>query len=86
MDRDQISDALRQYILNELLNAPNLDLKHDEPLVTSGLVGSFALVDIALFIENQYGVHISDRDLLAQKFDTVGQFADYVIRKQEKAA
>jgi acyl carrier protein len=83
MDEAEFCSALRQYIVNEVLNEPDFGLTDDDPLVTSGLIGSFALVDIAMWIEGHYGVHFSDRDLMDKKFDTVRAFSDYVQREKK---
>jgi acyl carrier protein len=85
MEPQSIRDGLRQYITKYVLNSPHFELKDDEPLVTSGLIGSFALVDIALWVEREYNVRVSDRDLLDQKFNTLNDFADYVMIKGSQA-
>jgi acyl carrier protein len=85
MEPEAVRNALRQYITSEILNSPQFALSDDEPLVTSGLIGSFALVDIALWVERSYGVPISDRDLLDQKFNSVSDFVNYVIKKGTRA-
>lgn len=79
MEPQAIRDALRAYITTEVLNSPQFTLGDDEPLVTSGLIGSFSLVDIAMWIEGKYGVRISDSDLLDQKFNSVNDFVRYIV-------
>jgi acyl carrier protein len=44
-------------------------------LISGGLVDSFSLVDLALFIEENYGVRIDDTELNADTFDTLEQLA-----------
>jgi acyl carrier protein len=75
---DEIATALKQYIATEIAKQPNRSIDPDEALLTSGLVDSFHLVDLALFIEDQFGVHIDDADLNAQSFDTLNQLVAFI--------
>jgi acyl carrier protein len=39
-------------------------------------------VDLALFVEDQFGVRIDDSELNAQTFDSVGQLAELIRQRQ----
>ena len=47
----ELTARLRTFICKELLHRPSYPLEDDEPLVTGGLIDSFALARIALFTE-----------------------------------
>jgi acyl carrier protein len=70
-----IRAELKDYLTSEILNDPTYPLDDDEPLITSGLIDSFSLVDIALWTEGAYGVKIDDTELTADNFDTVAELA-----------
>lgn len=70
-----VVEKLRDHIASEYLNMPPEDLPPDYPLVSNGLIDSFNLVDLALYVEENFGVHIEDTELNATVFDTVGQLA-----------
>jgi acyl carrier protein len=59
-------------------------IQNGEPLISSGLIDSFSLVDLALFIEDTFGVHIDDTELNAQTFDTLDQLAALIESRQAK--
>lgn len=72
------TDMIRQlgaYIAANVLKQPNRVLTPDQPLITSGMVDSFSLVDLALFVEDTYNVHLDDSELNAETFDTLAQLA-----------
>ncbi len=71
---DNIS-KLEQFIAAKIIKQPNLKIGADEALISSGLVDSFSLMDIALFVEDSFGVRIEDTELNAQTFDTLNQLA-----------
>ena len=53
-----------------------------EPLISSGIVDSFSLVDLAVFIEDRFGVQIDDTELNADTFDTLEQLVGLIeLRK-----
>ncbi|MFZ5881558.1 MAG: acyl carrier protein [Chloroflexota bacterium] len=66
---------LEQFIAAKILKQPNRKIGADEALISSGLVDSFSLMDIALFVEDSFGVRIEDTELNAQTFDTLTQLA-----------
>ena len=77
-----IREAIREYLTTELLNDPHYPMAFDEPLISSGLIDSFSLVDLALFIEDTYGVHIDDTELNADTFDNLDQLATLIQQRQ----
>jgi acyl carrier protein len=81
MTTDFIS-PLAQYIAKEILKQPKRALKPDEALISSGLIDSFHLVDLGLFVEDQFGVKIDDTELNAETFDTLTQLADLIRQRQ----
>lgn len=79
---DEIQTKLEKYILTEILKQPRRGLKPDEPLISSGLVDSFNLVDISLFVENTFGVRIDDTELNAETFDTLEELASLIAARR----
>jgi acyl carrier protein len=75
---DEIIPTLAQHIATNILKQPGRKLKTDEPLISSGIVDSFSLVDLALFVEDTFGVHIDDTELNASTFDTLDQLANLI--------
>ena len=78
MSDDSIRAALRAFLTKDMLNDPDYPLTDDEPLISSGLIDSFSLVDIALWVENTYGVRIEDNQLTEDNFDTVEELAAHI--------
>ena len=73
-----IESALAIYITAQILKQPNREIKPDEPLISSGLIDSFSLMDLALFVEDTFGVRIEDTELNADTFDNLTQLASLV--------
>jgi len=71
----QITDQLSSFIAKNILKQPGRVIDADEKLISSGLIDSFSLMDLALFIEDTYGVRIEDTELNADTFDSLNQLA-----------
>jgi acyl carrier protein len=81
---DEVIPRLEAYIASSILKQAGRRISPDEPLISTGLIGSFNLVDVALFVEDTFGVHIDDVELNAAAFDTLQQLAD-LIRQRRSA-
>lgn len=76
--------TLAGLIAEKILKQPKRIITADEPLISSGLVDSFSLVDMALFVEDTFGVRIEDSELNASTFDTLTQLVDLIESRQSK--
>lgn len=75
-----VKDRLRTYILEELIRDPEYPLGDDEGMITEGLMDSFALADLAVFIEREFDVYIPDPDLTVEKMDSLDQIVSRIMR------
>ena len=72
---DTLISEIEKYIVTQILRQPNRKIMADEPLISSGLIDSFSLMDLALFVEDTFGVRIEDTELNANTFDNLTQLA-----------
>ena len=79
---ETIVSGLEQYIVKKILKQPNRRISPEEALISSGLIDSFSLMDLALFVEDTYGVRIEDTELNADKFDSLNQLAALIESRQ----
>lgn len=70
------------YLAAEILRQPKRVIQPTETLISSGLIDSFSLVDLGLFIEDNFGVHIDDTELNAETFDTLEQLTALIRSRQ----
>lgn len=66
---------LEKFIAGKILKQPSRRIAPEEALISSGLIDSFSLMDLALFVEDTYGVRIEDTELNADVFDNLSQLA-----------
>lgn len=77
-----INNELTRYIAGEILKNSTRVVMNDEPLISSGLIDLFSLVDLALYVEDTFGVRIEDTELTSVVFDTVEQLVELISRRR----
>ncbi len=81
---DLTVEALGGLIASKILKRPGRSILPDEPLISSGLIDSFSLVDLALLVEDAFGVRIDDTELNAQSFDSLNQLASLIESRRKQ--
>jgi len=74
----EITTPIAKFIAEKILKQPNKEIKSDEALISSGLIDSFSLMDLALFLEDTFGVKIEDTELNADTFDSLNQLVGLI--------
>lgn len=80
MTEQNVRDQLHTFIVNELMRDPNYGLSDGEGIISTGLIDSFALAQIGVFVEQAFNVYIPDPDLTVAKMDTLSQMVMRVMR------
>lgn len=74
----EIYESLSSFIATQILKQPTRVIKPDEPIISSGLIDSFNLVDLSLYIEKTFGVVVDDTELNRETFDNLAQLTQLV--------
>ena len=82
MEKQDIIRLLSEKIATQILKKPQRIITSDEAIISSGLIDSFSLVDLALFVEDMFSVRIEDTELNAQTFDNLSQLADLILLRR----
>ncbi len=80
MNETVMRETIRTFITHELIRDAQYDLRDDEGIISGGLMDSFALAELGVFVEQQFGVYIPDPDLTVAKMDTLNQIVARVWR------
>jgi acyl carrier protein len=79
---EEMIAKLATFIAEKILRQPKRVIRADEALISSGLIDSFSLMDISLFVEDNFGVRIEDTELNVETFDTLEQLAKLIQGRQ----
>ena len=78
---NDISKPIAAFIAAEILSQPGRTIARDEKLISSGLIDSLSLVDIALFVEEQFQVIIDDTELNPDTFDSLAELEALILTR-----
>jgi len=74
----EIMQTISAYICSQILRQPKRMLNPDEPLISNGLIDSFNLVDLSIFIEKTFNVYIDNTELNHETFDSLAQLTKLI--------
>ncbi len=80
MDAWEMRNRLRDFVCSELLRRPDYPLADDEPLITAGLIDSFSLAQVGVFVESAFGVYLPDTDLTVANMDTIERMVTCILK------
>jgi acyl carrier protein len=80
MNAQEIRDRLRDFVCREILRKSDYPLAADEPLITGGLIDSFSLAQIGVFVEDAFGVYLPDTDLTVANMDTIERMVACILK------
>jgi len=78
-----ITSQLSMFIANTILKQPKRSIGDSESLISTGLIDSFSLMDLALFVEDTFGVRIEDTELNADTFDNLTQLTSLIESRKK---
>jgi acyl carrier protein len=82
MDTATIRRTIHEQIqFNFLFDGDEEDFSDDDSLLGRRIVDKTGILEIVLFVEETYGIEVSDAELTPDNFDTVNNIAAYVTRR-----
>lgn len=81
-----VKEDIKKYILETYLftSDPNA-LGDEESFLDRGIIDSTGVLELIMFLEEQFGVTIADEELLPENLDSVSRVAAFVERKRAVA-
>jgi len=78
-----IKEQIRQYLAENFLFSDNgFNLSDDDSFLEEEVVDSTGVMELVLFVEDNFGVSVADEEIIPDNFDSVNQLAAYIQRKK----
>lgn len=72
-----IKDTILEYVKKEYLETDDdRELTYDSPLISGGIVDSFSMVSLKVFLETKYNIQIPDAIASPEAFDSVNNIVN----------
>ena len=77
-----IEQQVRNYILeNFLFTSDASALANDVSFLEKGIVDSIGVLEMILFLEQEFAIKVADSEMVPENLDTVGNIVHYVQSK-----
>ena len=77
-----IEGQVRRYIAeNFLFSDDGYPLSDDASFLQEGIVDSTGVLELIIFVEEQFKVSVEDAEVVPENFDSISQLAGYIRRK-----
>lgn len=77
-----VEKELKKYLIERFFHGASDCVKDDEPLFESGIIDSLGVLQLVSFIEDRFGIHVEDEDLVPENFDTIKRIVEFVENKR----
>jgi acyl carrier protein len=78
-----IETTLERFILDELLSGRKTALAPDESLISTGILDSLTWLQLVSFIEEKFGVTVTDEDLNPDNFQTINAMTTFIQKNSQ---
>ena len=77
-----IEEQIRQYVAENLMFSDNgYQLPDDASLLEEGILDSTGVLELVMFVEEEFGLSVKDEEIVPENFDSVARLAAYIGRK-----
>jgi len=78
---DDMREKIIEFIRDEYVEDESMEITDDTPLISGGLVDSFSMVSLKMYLEEEYRIQMSDDEATTEAFDTVKAILELLRRK-----
>ena len=77
-----VESEIRNFILENFLFDQNKgDLENDASFLDEGIIDSTGMLELVAFIEETYGIHVEDEELIPENLDSVNNAVSFIEKK-----
>jgi acyl carrier protein len=73
-----ITERIRQFLVEHFPSARKQALGDDDHLLANGVVDSLGILDLVAYLEREFGITITDDDLVPEHFESLGRMSRFV--------
>ncbi len=73
--------SVKDFIRQEIKNLVFKQVQNEDSLIKAGVLDSITAVDLAVAIENEYGLQIPFTEITAENFESIENIYQYLLTK-----
>lgn len=72
---------IRQFIVDNFLFGDGDELREETSFLETNIIDSTGILELIMFIEEGFGIHIEDDEVVPENLDTINNIECFVHRK-----
>jgi acyl carrier protein len=76
-----IEAKIRAYIGENFLFGEADQLGVDDSFLDKGIIDSTGILEIVMFLEEQFGIKVADSEMLPENLDSIGNIGRFITKK-----
>jgi len=81
-----VQEIVRQFVVENFYVSDPEELTDEASLIESGIVDSTGILEVILFLESEFGIHVEDQETIPKNLESISRIAAFVARKRPAAA
>lgn len=77
-----IEDQIRTHIAENFVIGDASQLGVNDSFLDKGIIDSTGILEIVLFLEEQFGIKVADNEMLPENLDSIANIVRYVERSR----
>jgi acyl carrier protein len=79
-NENNVAERIRKFLVHQFPATGKVG--ENESLLGSGLIDSLGILDVVSFLEHEFGIAISDEDLLPENFGSIQSLSNFVAQRK----
>ncbi len=76
-------NKIRSFILeNFLFTDDQSELDSSDSFMDKGIIDSTGILEVIFFIEDEFGIHVEDEEMIPENLDSVNNISQFIAAKQ----
>ena len=80
---DETTVRVHQWVNQAFPLAAQRDIGVDDSLLDGGIIDSMGVLEVVQFLEDEYGIEVTDEEMVADHFDSIDNIARFVDSKTD---
>jgi acyl carrier protein len=76
-----VENKIRGYIAENFLFGDTAQLGAEESFLDKGIIDSTGILEIVMFLEEEFGVKVADNEMLPENLDSISNLVRFIERK-----
>jgi len=84
MNSPETSSNIRSFVMRQFPVARKNKIDDNSQLLESRVIDSLGVLDIVAFLENSFGISVTDDELVPENFGSINRMASFVDHKRNR--